>query len=243
VVTAEPAPFCVLAGTTDARGFRQWQEAGRRVKKGSRAIRILAPRTRKIRETTEPGEDVAQVIVTGFLGIPVFRYEDTEGEAIEVPDYRPATFPPLVDGAERLGVSVAWAPFTERYRGYYQPTGDRIVLCSHDEAVFFHELAHAAHRRVLEQRGETMVGGQNPRQEIVAEVVAATLCRLYGLDGFLGHCRSYVDSYVRGDAFAGNERPARAAMRVLGDVQAVLNLILGAEQTREDQTELVAVAA
>jgi hypothetical protein len=46
------------------------------------------------------------------------------------------------------------------------------------------------------------------------------LCRLYGLDGYLAGARDYVESY--------SERTgaARAAFRVLGDVQAVLNLIL-----------------
>src|SRR5207248_5250966 len=41
----------LLAGTTDARGYRQWEEAGRHVKQGSKAIRILAPRTRRGVET------------------------------------------------------------------------------------------------------------------------------------------------------------------------------------------------
>jgi hypothetical protein len=50
--------LCILAGTTDARGYRQWEEAGRHVVKGSRALRILAPRARKIRETDEKGETV-----------------------------------------------------------------------------------------------------------------------------------------------------------------------------------------
>jgi hypothetical protein len=33
-----------LAGTYDARGFRQWKEVGRWVKKGSKSFAILAPR-------------------------------------------------------------------------------------------------------------------------------------------------------------------------------------------------------
>ena len=34
----------LIQGTADARGYRQWQEAGRHVKKGAHAIHILAPR-------------------------------------------------------------------------------------------------------------------------------------------------------------------------------------------------------
>ncbi len=32
-----------LSGTGDARGFRQWKKAGRYVRKGTKAIFILAP--------------------------------------------------------------------------------------------------------------------------------------------------------------------------------------------------------
>ena len=36
--------LCLLHGTDDARGFRQWEKAGRHVKKGCHALYILAPR-------------------------------------------------------------------------------------------------------------------------------------------------------------------------------------------------------
>ena len=215
----------ILSGSTDARGYKQWAEVGRYVTKGSRAVRILAPRTRKITEKDrETGESVERVAVTGFLGIPVFRFEDTDGAPLEVADYRPAVLPPLAEVAERLGVSVAWAPFTSRYRGAYVHGRDAIVLCSFDESVFFHELAHAAHQRVLAGRGGSLKGGQVAGQEVVAEVVSAVLCRLYGLEGYLPHSREYVDHY------SGPGGPARAAMRVLGDVQAVLAILLDGER-------------
>ena len=70
---------------------------------------------------------------------------------------------------------------------------------------------------------ESIEGGQVPRQEIVAEVVAAVLCKLLDLDGYLPHSREYVEHY------SGGGGPARAAMKVLGDVQAVLLLILEGE--------------
>ena len=39
-----------LADTSDARGYRQWQEAGRDVTKGAKAFHILGPKTRKIKK-------------------------------------------------------------------------------------------------------------------------------------------------------------------------------------------------
>lgn len=207
----------VMAGTADARGFRQWEEVARHVKRGSKAFYILAPCTRKVREAdTETGEERERVIVTGFKGVPVFRLEDTEGEPVERPDYQPAEFPPLFDVAERLGVSVEYVPYVDRLRGYYAPAQERIVLCSHDVRVFFHELAHAAHERV----NGALKGGQVPSQEIVAETVAATLCRLYGFDGYVASGAEYIRGYANGKG------PAQAAMRVLGDVQKILALIL-----------------
>lgn len=210
----------VMAGTADARGYRQWEEVGRHVKRGSRAFPILGPIKRKIRETDpQTGEEVERVITTGFKAIPVFRLEDTEGAPVERPDYQPAEFPPLFEAAERLGVSVEYVPFVDRFRGYYAPSDGRIVLCSHDVRVFFHELAHAAHERVT----GGLKGGQVPSQEIVAETVAATLCRLYGFDGYLYSGAEYVSSYANG------KNPGKAAMRVLADVQKVLALILDGE--------------
>src|SRR5512136_2305319 len=56
-----------LGGTNDARGFRQWQEVGRHVKKGSKAFTILAPRF--IKEDTKDEEETKTILI-GFLAVP-----------------------------------------------------------------------------------------------------------------------------------------------------------------------------
>src|SRR5439155_14058117 len=50
-----------LAGHTDARGFRQWQEVGRWVSKGERSFQILAPILRTVRD--EQTAEERQVVV------------------------------------------------------------------------------------------------------------------------------------------------------------------------------------
>ena len=46
--------LAALNGTSDARGYRQWQEVGRQVKKGEKSFPILVPIVRK--RTTENRE-------------------------------------------------------------------------------------------------------------------------------------------------------------------------------------------
>jgi hypothetical protein len=218
--------LALKAGTTDARGYRQWEAVGRHVAKGERAIYILAPVTRKVKDTDKAtGEETSRPIVLGFKGIPVFAYESTEGMPIERENFDPPELPPLHEVAEMLGVSVEYAPAPAGcdYHGFYQPDKERILLVTHAERTFFHELAHAAHRRVLQARGQDLTGGQNPAQEIVAETVAATLCQLYGFGGYIFQGREYVARYAE-QANIGS--PAKAAIKVLADVQATLYLIV-----------------
>ncbi len=67
----------VLSGTSDARGFQQWKSVGRRVNKDVKAIRILAPMLKRVKKETNEEDDETRLI--GFMPVPVFRVEDTEG--------------------------------------------------------------------------------------------------------------------------------------------------------------------
>ena len=228
--------------TEDARGFRQWEQAGRRVKKGAKAFYILGPVhrvqvvERKVEERDLETGEVRVVtvreerpVLVGFKAIPVFRREDTEpipGKAKPEPDYRPAQLPPLFEVAERLGVKVEWAPMDDKpYWGAYDPVRKKIELHTHDVFTFFHELAHAAHERVAGR----LKGGQDPAQEIVAETVALALCRMYGYEGWEPHAYRYIEHY------AGKKDPARAVMRLVAEIERVLNAILGMARDTETQ--------
>ena len=204
-----------LADTSDARGFRQWQESGRKVKKGSKALYILGPKTRTITEEDDDGQEVEKHIVMGFFAIPVFRVEDTDGASLP---YEPATPPPLADVAEAFGLSVSYQTFASRYYGYYQGSAKKIVLSTHSDQVFFHELAHAAHHRVEGQ----LQGGQVPSQEIIAELTAATLANLYCPEANLGFSYEYVKRYAE----KSKKTIERACLAVINTVGQVLDEIL-----------------
>ena len=204
-----------LADTSDARGFRQWEQAGRKVNKGTKAFHILGPKARTIKETDENGQETEKVILTGFYAIPVFRAEDTDGEPLP---YEPASPPPLADVAEEFGLSVSYQTFASRYYGYYQGKSKRIVLATHEAQVFFHELAHAAHHRISGK----LKGGQVPSQEIIAELTAATLSRLYCPEANLGFSYEYVKSYAK----KSKRSIERACLAVINTVGKVLDEIL-----------------
>ena len=73
---------------------------------------------------------------------PVFRVEDTDGEAL---DYKKLELPdfPLIEMAEEWGRSVKAIPGNYRYYGYYISGRKEIALATTEESVFFHEFAHA----------------------------------------------------------------------------------------------------
>ncbi len=225
----------LAADTDDARGFRQWQEVGRKVKKGAKAIYIFAPKTRRkitshIEIDPNTGEEQKikkpQTIITGFKNIPVFRMEDTEGEPL--PDYTPPEPPPLFGIAKQFVKDVKYKPFIGMYYGYFSPTKEEIVLNTHDAKTFFHELAHAVHHQI---KPGGLKGGQHADQEIVAETVACTLCEMYGYSGYIWQGWQSIQGYAGQDS----QQASKAVMGVLSDVEKVLDIIIGtAEKFKEE---------
>jgi antirestriction protein ArdC len=207
----------LIAGTSDARGFRQWQEVGRHVKKGAKAFAILAPRFIK-KQPDDDNEKEEKILLAGFLAVPVFRVEDTEGKPL---DYQQIELPklPLMEVAQRWGISVKAIPGNYLYTGCFSQERKEIALATKEETIFFHELAHAAHQRIL---GE-LQKGQDWRQEIVAELAAAVLCKIVGKSSqHLGNHYQYVERYAKEASLT----PWQGCMRVMSEVEKVLNLIL-----------------
>ena len=178
-----------INGTNDARGFRQWQRVNRHVVKGAKAFFILAPLTGKVEKD---GEE--QTVLKGFKGVPVFRVEDTEGEPLEHDKIELPEFP-LLQRAKEWGITVRAVPAADKTYGYYSPGSHEIGLATDEEQVFFHELAHAAHG-IVKGRLET---GQDWRQEIVAELSAASYATVEGALRASGGRRAAGGS-VRGGA-------------------------------------------
>ncbi len=220
----------IRQGTGDARGYKQWQKVGRQVKKGSKAIEIFAPRVVK-RKDEKTGEE--KPVIIGFLAVNVFRYEDTEGEAMPCfADKAPENLP-LIEVAQELGLDVQYAPTPGFWRGFYRPGADEIVLCDDEEATFFHELAHAVDHR--ENREE--FGQNKTHDEIVAEWTATVLARMYGKQFEPEIGRQYIRHQLKGE---GDEEPsgnelAKELTPLIGRVEAVLMAIANAAAEKAEK--------
>ena len=233
LVTADPSAPCHqwsmanrlimrAAKTADARGYRQWQDVGRHVRKGAKAFHILAPRTITITETDpETGEEVKRPKLIGFLTVPVFRVEDTEGEPL--PAYNPPPPPPLADVAKVWGIRLEYGPTSDGEYGYYSRTGGEVIhLSSQDPDTYWHEIGHAAHARLLAREGKTLVPGQQVDQEVVAELVAATIGRIEGRPvGETAWALRYMQGYS-----GSRERLVGDLMRLADTAEACVRLIL-----------------
>ncbi len=183
-----------LNNTEDARGFRQWQEVGRYVKKGSKAFYIIAPVTRKITEekALESGEIVREerTVLAGFKGIPVFRFEDTDGAPVIREDFKvniPYEFNGII---KELGLKVHPVRFCGSAYGSYNLVKKEIRLASPEIEVFLHELSHA-----VDDRLTGLKPGQKNDQEVTAEFSAAVIAHLMGYRIPLGNVREYIEGY------------------------------------------------
>jgi len=207
-----------LSGTADARGFRQWNDAGRHVKRGAKAIHILVPRMIKRKIPSETGEAEDEEVLSGFMARPVFRVEDTDGEPL---DYQQLELPalPLMERAKEWGLTVKAVPGNYEYHGYFSQDKHEIGLASKDEAVFFHELAHSAHHRIVGDLKRVSPW----EKEVVAELAAAALCKMVGKDSkHLGSSYQYIQHYAEQEGLS----PLKACLRVIGETEAVLTTIL-----------------
>lgn len=200
------------SGELDCRGYRQWEQSGRTVKKGERAVYILRPvMVRMRKKDSEELEEKYTCI--GFSTVPVFAASCTEGSK-GLSSYDPIKYPPLYEIAQKLGVQVEYAPIADSKLGDCLADGSKIRLGTHDVRIFFHELAHAIHARI----DGDLKGGQHAGQETIAEFTSVVLMDLYGFADTTGNAWNYISQY--------SNDPLLAITKAMGTVEKVLNVLL-----------------
>jgi len=208
-----------LNGYTDAMGFNQWKAIDRHVKKGEKAFPILAPRM--ITQTNQDTGEKEQAVI-GFVSVPVFGFEQTDGKPIEVDSALTAWLDnlPLREVAESWGLNVnAYNGANGSALGYYSPDKS-ISLGVQNLSTWTHELMHAADHKV---KGK-LKNGQDVDQEIVAELGGAVLLEVIGksIDSDRGGCWEYISKYAE----KAKIQPITAINRVLTRTCQAISLIL-----------------
>lgn len=210
----------------DARGFRQWKQVGRSVKKGERAFHILGPVTRRVEEQDDATGEVEETQkVVGFVTIPVFGLSQTEGEPLPDQDTRFIEALPVLEVARSWEIEVTTAPFHPRVGslGTYQP--GRITLSVENLSTWAHELVHAADDRL-----GALQPSPKQQREVVAELGGAVLLECLGYE--TESDRGGAWEYIQAHSEAPNEA-FRLCSDLLDRICAAVSLILGTARELE----------
>ena len=170
---------------TRVAGFRKWREMGRWVRKGSKAIRILAPRFRKMLVYDEETKGfIEKEEVVYFVPVPVFDLSQTEGQplpevqiSVEGDNYR-SFLDNLLAFCESKKIKVNFRNLG--INGLYGYSKGGQIAITNTESIntqvntMIHEVAHE-----ILHRGKTL-----PKQEteIQAEGVAYVVTRHFGME-------------------------------------------------------------
>lgn len=171
-------------------GYKMWQkEFGRQVKKGEKAIRILAPMQKKYTATvTNPdtgAEEQKELKYTFYRAVPVFDLSQTEGK--DMPEI--ACKLTGTDGAELIQRVISVSPVPVRFEavpgsanGFYHHDGyivvDEGLSPSQTLKTLVHEIAHATIHCKDGQQEEA----DRRTKEVQAESIAYTVCNFLGVD-------------------------------------------------------------
>ncbi len=224
-------------------GFRAWNALSRRIIAGSRAIKILAPSLKKVKEEPENAIESDEMlglcdekpasnddecreafVIKGFVPVNVFDVSQTCGKdlpKIDVElagDDKKTMLEKLMVFCQHQGIAVESKPLAVNgLMGYSQ--GGKIVLDSGQSVnsqvnTLAHEIAH----ELLHHGPEAKVKFSKEERELQAESVAYVVCRAVGLEP---KSASYLAVYS-----ADKERVFANLETISRTVKKILNAIL-----------------
>lgn len=177
---------------TAVAGYKAWQtKFNRQVRKGSKAIKILAPCPHK-RKIEENGEE-KEITWTTYRAVNVFDISQTDGEDLptapcKIVDELEGTiknYDGLFSKLEKVSpVPIGFEDIKGGAHGYFNPSSKRIAIktgMSELQTIktTIHEIAHAIlHNK---EDGEEKEADRHTK-EVQAESVAYTVCKYMGLE-------------------------------------------------------------
>lgn len=223
-------------------GFRKWQELGRQVRKGEKAIKIFGFSKKKIRGEDDNGDETEREI-TIYPILSVFDIGQTD--LIDPDAADPSAVAQPLTGDDPQGIAAAAAAYltaqgwtvTHEHidgpaNGYTRPEDRKIVIDAdltpaHTAKTTLHEAAHAilhedlAPADYIEHRG---------RAETEAESVAYVVAGICGLD-----TSAYTIGYVAGWSNGNTDLIRETAAAVLKTAHTIADNI-----TADDEADAAA---
>ena len=219
---------------TRVAGLYAWNQLGRKVMKGQKGIRILAPMigTRK-KKDTEANKDITrqnQPVLVGFRAVYVFDVSQTEGA--ELPAFTERTRGEVGEFRERLIDFTIAQGIQLEFKDSIAPAlgmsyGGRIAILPGQEpaeefSTLVHELAHE-----MLHKAERRTATTKTVRETEAEAIAFVVSQTIGLDAG----RASAD-YIH--LYHGNAALLTESLEV---IQRTAALILSAIETKQEAAE------
>jgi hypothetical protein len=197
-------------------GYKKWQSLGRTVIKGEKAIKVLAPLTRKIKDQ-ESDEDL--FIITGWRYVNVFDIAQTEGEELEFGHSDKVTGDSVSFDVIK---NISPLPVIVEYAGTSNGnmTAERILVAPKDNpsamiATLIHEVAHF-------KLGHLESDLDRETKEVESETVSFIVTSYLGLDN--QKSKYYIGSWNgSGDKLKGRGKNIIAvAEAIIRDINALI---------------------
>ena len=219
---------------TRVSGLYAWNQLGRKVKKGEKGIRILAPLigTRRKKDTEKTTESAAthKAVLVGFRSVCVFDVSQTDGA--ELPAFEGKVTGEVGEFRERLVDFIAAQDIALEFKESIAPAlgmsyGGRIAIlpgqpAAEEFSTLVHELAHE-----MLHKAERRIATTKAVRETEAEAIAFVVSQTIGLDAG----RASAD-YIH--LYHGNAALLTESLEV---VQKTSALILSALETEPVEAE------
>ncbi len=224
-------------------GYQAWKnEFNRTVRKGEKAIKIIAPIRRKkmypVIIDNELVEDTGPKIV-GWRAVAVFDIKQTFGD--DLPFYMNDLLPGMVHDYERFEealllacpVPVSFETIESGAHGFYRPKDQDIVIASNLSQVqtiktLLHEMTHA----ILHHADTEDSQASRYQREVQAESVAYAVCSYYGID-----TKEYSFPYIAGWSSSKDMEELKASLQIIRETTD--HLITSIERIRQPVTPAV----
>ncbi len=191
-------------------GYRAWQDKGRQVQRGEKALKIFVPSlaAKKDKDGNYSRDKEGNVIkeVKGFYLASVYDVRQTEGEPIPKPIYEleeninnPQKFDWYIKAITKLSpVPIQFAEIKGTAKGFFVPSEKQITIrpgMSESQTIktMLHEITHS----ILHDNNVPVFGSSEyARQEIEAESVAYMIANSLGIETqeySFGYLASWTD--------------------------------------------------